>query len=136
MKKPELYIKENGRYKPYVEPVPDDDNVLYRREGRKYVPHSMTIPLDVLNEGVWVVTKHRSGYGYTSASYLRELFRCERISDLKEVSVTELGGMEKLAAFLCEHYPEIKPTSTADVCRQIVGILFKYGKEDGHEKEI
>ncbi len=131
MKKPELYIKENGRYQPYKEPMPDDSNVLYRRVGRKYVPHDILLPRDFLNEGVWVVSKHRSGYGVTSASYLRELFQCERISDLKEVSVAELGGMDKLADHLQQHWGEIDRTlSIADQCRQIVGILFEYRKED------
>lgn len=130
MNKPQLYIKEKGRYKPYVEPVPDDSDVLYRRDGRKYVPHSMTIPLNVLDEGVWVVAKHRYSMAYTTPSHLRELFRCERVSDLKEVSVADLGGMDKLANHLQQHYHEIENTSLADKCRQIVGILFNYGKEE------
>ena len=130
MKKPQLYIKnEKGRYEPYVEPVADDSNVLYRREGKKYVAHSMTIPMDVLNEGIWVVTKNRHSIRYATADYLRKVFKCERVSDLKDVSVAELGGMDKLAGYLFDRWEEIKGVSLYERCVQIVRILMQYGKE-------
>lgn len=131
MSKPKLYIKKDkGRYEPYVEPEPPFNNVLYRKYtyGKKtyYTPISMCIGKD-LDEGVWVVVKHTYGKSYSTGRYLRDMFMCEKASDIQEVSLAKLGGMDKLADHLCHHLDDIpKDLSKYDKCRAIVGLLFKY----------
>lgn len=131
--KPKLYIKnENGEFERYKEPEPPYNNVLYRKSGNRYEPYSMLLSRE-LGEGVWVVTKHTYGKSFTSGEYLRNCFLCQKASDIQEVSLAKLGGMEKLAAHLSENWNKLpKETSQYDLCRAIVGILFEY-KEKNNE---
>ena len=134
MKEKKLYFKnEKGRYEEYKDPEPPFDNALYRkvRRGNKtsYEAVSMLQTRD-LGEGVWVVTKHTYGRRITSGMYLRDMFMCQKASDIQEVSLAKLGGMEKLADYLYHHIDEIpKGISSYDYYRAIVGILFNYEKE-------
>lgn len=136
MEKQKLYVKlPNGRYAPYKEPEPPFDNVLYRKfvRGNKvcYYPISMRLEKE-LDEGVWVVTKQLYGKSYTSGMYLRDLFMCQKASDIQEVSLAKLGGMDKLADYLGRNYDKIDFTkSKHDICRAIVGVLFNYENEKG-----
>ncbi len=132
-----LYYKnEKGRYVEYVEPSPPYNNALYRkvRRGKKYCYEPISMRLyDTLDEGVWVVAKHTYGRSITRGMYLRDMFMCQKASDIQDVSLAKLGGMEKLADWLCHNYDKIpKPTerSTHDICRAIVGILFDYEKQN------
>jgi hypothetical protein len=133
----QLYVKnEKGRYVPYIEPEPPFDNVLYRKvkHGRKtmYVPQSMCSDRG-LDEGVWVVIKNCYGKSYASGKYLYDCFLCMKASDIQDVELAKLGGMENLASFLSAHWEEIPKTNTSihDFCRAIVGMLFKYKPNDG-----
>ena len=130
MEKKQLYIKnEKGRYEPYREPEPPYDNCLYRKVGKKYEPTSMCVTRD-LEEGVWVVTKHVYGKSVSSGMYLRDCFMCQKASDIQEVSLAELGGLDKLADWLCTHWGEVpRDKSVYDICRGIVGILRRYKEE-------
>ena len=139
MEKPKLYVKlPNGRYQAYKEPEPPFDNSLYRKaqRGKKtaYEPVSMCIDRD-LGEGVWVVTKHLYGKNYSTGLYLRDCFMCQKASDIQEMPLSKLGGMDKLADWLCRHWDELpKDKSQYDFCRAIVGLLFKY-EEDGTKQD-
>ena len=134
MEKPKLYVKnEKGRYEPYREPMPPHNNCLYRKImfGNKvcYIPDSMSLTQE-LQEGVWVVIKQTYGKSYTTGKYLRDMFRCEKACDIQETPLSKLGGMEKLADYLCAHFDDIPNNlSRHDICRTIVGILFQYEKE-------
>jgi len=126
-KKPKFYIKNaKGRYEEYKEPVQDYDNKLYRKVGNRYEPCDMLVTQS-LSEGVWVVTKHKSSKSYASGKYLLENFMCLKASDIQEVSLAKLGGMEKLAHYLSQHWDEL-PTNASQYerCQAIVGLLFKY----------
>lgn len=131
MEKPELYVKnEKGRYEPYREPEPPFSNCLYRKVGNKYEPCSMLMTEDI-GEGVWVVTKHTYGKNYATGKYLRDMFMCQKASDIQDVSLAKLGGMDKLADYLCTNWgrlPKNKPIY--DICRAVVGILFEYEKKE------
>lgn len=137
--KTKLYVKnEKGRYEPYREPQPPYDNVLYRKFtfGKKveYRPYSMCLS-HVLDEGVWVVTKHCYGKSYSNGKYLNDCFICLKASDIQETPLSKLGGMDKLADWLCTHWNDLPNNkSTYDLCRAIVGILFDYEKKKGDEK--
>ena len=132
--KEKLYVKnEKGRYVPYVEPNPPFENVLYRKvlRGKKivYEPQSMCMDKG-LEEGVWVVVKHLYGRSYSTGKYLYDSFLCMKASDIQEVELSKLGGMDKLADYLSHHWDELpKNKSQYDLCRAIVGMLFKYEKE-------
>lgn len=134
MEKQKLYVKlPNGRYQAYQEPEPPFDNVLYRKYifGKKayYKPVSMCIEKD-LEEGVWVVVKHMYGKSYSTGKYLNDCFMCQKASDIQETPLSKLGGMDKLADWLCHNWDKLpKDKSKYDLCRAIVGLLFQYEKE-------
>lgn len=127
----QLYVKnEKGRYVPYIEPEPPFDNVLYRKvkHGRKtmYVPQSMCSDRG-LDEGVWVVTKHCYGKSYISGKYLYDSFLCLKASDIQEMPLSKLGGMDKLANYLSHNWDKLpKNKSQYELCQAIVGLLFEY----------
>ena len=129
--KQKLYIKnERGRYEEYQEPIQEHDNKLYRKVGKKYVPCSMLMT-DDLPEGVWVVTKHQSHKSIVNGKYLLEEYMCLKASDIQDVSLAKLGGMERLSEHLSSHWDELpKKTSQYDLCKAIVGLLLKYEKEN------
>ena len=139
MEKPKLYVKnEKGRYEPYREPEPPYNNVLYRKvkHGNKtvYVPQSMSLS-DEIGEGVWVVIKNTYGKSYTSGKYLNDCFMCLKASDIQEVSLAKLGGMERLAHHLSAHWSELpRDVSQYELCHAIVGLLFEYEKEKENGK--
>ena len=126
-----LYTKnEKGRYEVYKDPEHPFDNVLYRKvqRGKKFVyePQSMCIDKG-LDEGVWVVVKHIYGKSYSSGKYLNDCFLCLKASDIQDVSLAKLGGMDKLADWLCHNWDRLpKDKSQYDLARAIVGILFEY----------
>ena len=134
MEKQKLYIKlPNGRYQAYREPEPPFDNVLYRKvlRGKKviYEPQSMCSDKG-LEEGVWVVTKLIYGKSYSNGKYLYDCFMCLKASDIQDVQLSKLGGMNKLADYLSCNWDKLpKNKSQYDLCRAIVGLLFQYEKE-------
>lgn len=138
MEKPTLYIKlPNGRYEEYHEPIQEYDNKLYRKVVRgtrtSYEPCSMLMTRD-LEEGVWVVTKHKGHRSITSGKYMLENYLCLKTGDIQEVSLAKLGGMERLSDYLSRHWDELpRDKSQYDLCRAIVGLLFKYEKEKEQE---
>ena len=134
MNKQKLYIKNaKGRYEEYKEPVQEYDNKLYRKIGNKYEPCSMLMT-DDLPEGVWVVTKHYGSRSITNGKYMLEKYLCLKASDIQEVSLAKLGGMEKFAHYLAQHWRELPHgVSQYELCQAIVGILFNYEKEKNNE---
>ena len=131
MSKPQLYIKnEKGRYEPYNLPEPEVDNKLYRKINGKYYPWEMDLKNDHLPEGVWVITRHKSCTSWTSGSYLREQFKLDKASDIKEVSLAELGSLEKLTREVLEALPnDYRNRSTNDLVHLIVGKVYEITKQ-------
>lgn len=140
MKKPKLYIKNGkGRYEEYREPQrPPRDNALYRREGKKYIPHDMLVSGDFnWQEGVFVVTKNHSAMkpdSWLDAGYLQEIFKLYKAGDLENVSIAKLGGMLKLTQHLCKHWNEVSGSSVYERCASIVAILMNYDNKDDKKK--
>lgn len=130
MKKQQLYVKlPNGRYAPYVEET--HDTRLYVKRGNKYKPWGMDLKNNSLNEGVWIITKSRSCESYASGQYLYEAYKCIKCGDIVEApSLAELGGYEKLSAYLLQHWGEVDKSCVDTICKSVVGILMRYGKED------
>lgn len=134
MEKQKLYVRlPNGRYEEYREPVQEYDNKLYRKvaHGNKvhYEPCSMLMTND-LPEGVWVVVKHRGSKSISNGRYMLENYMCLKTGDIQDVSLAKLGGMERLANYLSQHWNELpKDWSQYDLCRAIVGLLFQYEKD-------
>lgn len=128
--KPKLYVKlPNGRYKEYIEPEPEYDNKLYRKVGNKYVPCSMQETSN-LDEGVWVVVRHKGHKSFTNGKYLLDRYMCLKAGEIQDVSLSTLGGFERLTEHLVHHWEEIPQNcSRYDLARAIVGILFEYGNE-------
>jgi hypothetical protein len=94
-----------------------------------YEPCSMLMT-DDLPEGVWVVVKHCGSKSISSGRYMLENYMCLKTGDIQDVSLAKLGGMEKLAHHLSQHWNELpRDWSQYDLCRAIVGLLFQYEKE-------
>ena len=135
MDRPKLYVKgSNGRYTPYVEPQPEHDNKLYRKVVRgnrvQYEPYSMHLSDDELSEGVWVVVKHYGGRSISSGRYLLESYQCLKAGDIQDVSLAELGGLERITNVLVRHLDELPSNgSTYERVCAIVGLMFKYRDE-------
>lgn len=131
-KKQQLYVKlPNGRYKPYEEPRPEYDNMLYRKRGKRYVPWGMDLKYNELDEGVWVITKGRGCKSYASGKMLYESYLCIKCGDIIEApALAELGGYEKLATYLLQHWGEVDKTCVDTMCKTIIGVLMKYQKEE------
>ena len=129
-KKPKLYVKlPNGRYVPYVEEIQDER--LYKKRGNKYVPWGMELYHNELDEGVWVVTKSRSCKAFSNGKSIHEWYQCIKCGDIVEApTLAELGGYEKLAAYLLQHWSEVDTTCVDTICKSVVGILMKYKSEE------
>lgn len=126
MSKPKLYIKEKGKYKPYVPPELEVDNNLYRKINGKYYPWEMDLRNDHLPEGVWVITRHKSCTSFTCGKHLREQFRLDKASDIKEVALAELGSLEKLTKEVLESLPDdYRNRTTIDLVHLIVGKIYE-----------
>ncbi len=130
MSKPKLYIKEKGKYKPYTPPEIEVDNKLYRKINGKYYPWEMDLRNEHLPEGVWVITRHKSCTSFASGKYLREQFRLDKASDIKEVSLAELGSLEKLTREVLDALPsDYRNRTTNDLVHLIVGTIFELNKK-------
>ena len=130
MSRPKLYIKEKGKFKPYVPPELEVDNKLYRKINGKYYPWEMDLRNDHLPEGVWVITRHKSCTSFTGGKYLREQFRLDKASDIKEVSLAELGSLEKLTKEVLESLPDgYRYIPTNDLVRLIIGKVYELSKK-------
>lgn len=129
MSKPKLYIKEKGKFKPYIPTELEVDNKLYRKINGKYYAWEMDLKNDHLPEGVWVITRHKSCTSFTSGSYLREQFRLDKASDIKEVSLAELGSLNKLAMEVLDALPrDYRNRTTSDLVHLIVGKVYELSK--------
>ena len=134
MTKQQLYYKnDKGHYKPYVEPeCPKYDNALYRRVGRKYEPVNINLECHSWQEGVFVVTKNRSALqpdSWTSAEYLQKIFKLYKAGDIENVSIAKLGGMQKLANYLSQHWNEIEGACVYERSASVVAILMNYNEK-------
>ena len=129
--KAKLYIKkDNGRYEEYHEPKQEYDNKLYRKVGKKYEPCSMLIDRD-LREGVWVVVKHKSCLSLINGQYMLDKYLCLKAADIQEVSLSELGGWERITHYLVHNIDRIhKPCSDYEFIQGIVGLLREYQQKN------
>ena len=136
MKQPKLYTKnEKGRYEEYQIPDMDVSETLFRRINGKYVPVSILCTND-LPEGVWVVTRGRSGREIISGQYLKELMMLDKVSDLKEMPcLAELGDWQKCANYVLNEIGDINTMSKHDIVYAVVGRVFEYSKKSKVERK-
>jgi hypothetical protein len=137
--KPKLYERlPNGRYREWKEPErPKYDNALYRRVGKKYIPHDMLFRNDFSwQEGVFVVTKNHCALkpnSWTSAEYLQQIFKLYKAGDIENVSIAKLGGMQKLADYLSRHWNEIEGANTYEKAASVIAILMNYNEKNNEK---
>ena len=129
--KKQLYIKNSkGRYEPYRPPEVEVDHKLYRKINGRYYAWEMDLRNEHLPEGIWVITRHKSCTSFTSGRYLREQFRLDKASDIKEVDLATLGGLEKITRRVLEELPnDYRSMTTNDLVHIIVGKVFEISKE-------
>ena len=130
MKTPKLYTKnENGRYEEYHIPDLDVSETLFRKINGKYVPVAVNCTND-LPEGVWVVTRFRSGKEIISGKFLKEVMKLEKASDLKEMpNLAELGSWRKCANDILGKIGDISSLSKNTIVDTIVAKVFEYSKK-------
>lgn len=147
MKKHKLYIKnEKGRYEEYKpEMKTDDDDLLFRKVKGKYVPCGRNEHLDRLSEGVWVVLSNLSycSRQMASADYLKDLFQIQKVSGIEEVSIAQLGGLERCYDYVASEWNkyykdymlghEWSP-SDSEAIHFIIGKVFEFNEK--HKKEL
>ena len=147
--KQKLYIKnEKGRYEEYKpENKTDDDDLFFRKVNGKYVPCGRDEHCYMATEGVWVVLSNLSycSRQCISADYLKDLFQIQRVSDIEEVSIAQLAGLEKYYDYVISEWNkyykqymlghEWSP-SNGDVIHFIIGKVFEFNeklKKDGRQ---
>lgn len=145
--KQKLYIKnEKGRYDEYKpERKTDDEDLLFRKVNGKYVPCGRRGYYEMATEGVWVVLSNLS-YSFrqcTSADYLKDLFQIRKVSDIEEVSIAQLAGLEEYYNYVesewNKYYKQYMlghewSPSNIDVIHFIIGKVFEFNeklKKDG-----
>lgn len=145
--KQKLYIKnEKGGYEEYKpERKTDDEDLFFRKVNGKYIPCSRYDHYDMAREGVWVVLSNLSycSRKCISADYLKDLFQIQKVSDIEEVSIAQLGGLEKYYDYVVSewdkyykqytHGHEWSP-SNSDFIYFIIGKVFEFNeklKKDG-----
>lgn len=126
-----LYIKnDKGRYEPYRPPEVEVDDKLYRKINGRYYPWEMNLRNEHLPEGVWVITRQKCCKNFANGKYLHEQFQLVKASDIKEVDLATLGGLEKIAGEVLESLPdEGRKMSTYELVHIIVGKVFEISKK-------
>ena len=146
MKKQKLYIKnEKGRYEEYKpEMKADDGNLFFQKVKGKYVPCSRYDHYNMAREGVWVVLSNLSycSSQCISADYLKELFQIIKVSDIEEVSIAQLGSLEKYYDYVSSEWNkyykdymlghEWSP-SNSDFIHFIIGKVFEFNEKQKKE---
>lgn len=149
MKKQKLYIKnEKGRYEEYKpESKLDDCDLMFRKRGGRYYPCSRHINTDSLSEGVWVVLSNLSycSKSISNCDYLKKLFQIHKVSGIEEVTIAQLGGLEKYYDYVASEWNkyyhqymlghELSP-SNSEAIHFIIGKVFEYSKMKNMRKNI
>lgn len=141
MKRQKLYIKnEKGRYEEFRPDMKSEDSdLLFRKIRGKYVPVNRRYEYDSLSEGVWVVLSNLSycSRSMTNGDYLKELFQINKVSGIEEVSIAQLGSLEKYYDYVSSEWSKYYKDymlghewgpSNADVIHFIIGKVFEYSK--------
>ena len=139
MKRQKLYIKnEKGRYEEFRPDMKSDDSdLLFRKIRGKYVPASRRDEFDSLSEGVWVVLSNLShcSRSMTNGDYLKELFQINKVSGIEEVSIAQLGSLEKYYDYVSSEWSKYYKDymlvhgwgpSNAEAIHFIIGKVFEY----------
>lgn len=140
MKRQKLYIKnEKGRYEEFRPDMKSEDSdLMFRKVRGKYVPVRREY-FDSLSEGVWVLLSNLSycSRSMTNGDYLKELFQVNKVSGIEEVSIAQLGGLEKYYDYVSSEWSKYYKDymlghewgpSNADVIHFIIGKVFEYSK--------
>lgn len=145
--KQKLYIKnEKGKYEEYKpERKIDEPDLFFRRVRGKYIPCGSTEHLERLGEGVWVVLSNLSycSKSISSGDYLKELFQIHKVSGIEEVTIAQLGWLEKYYDYVSSEWSkyykqymlghEWSP-SNSDAIHFIIGKVFEYNQRLMAEK--
>lgn len=142
-----LYIKnDKGRYEEYKPELKTEDSDLFFRKVRgKFIPCGRTEHIELLGEGVWVVLSNLSycSKSISSGDYLKELFQIHKVSGIEEVSIAQLGSLEKYADYVKHEWNEYYRNdmlghewspSNSDVIHFIIGKVFEYNQKLMAEK--
>lgn len=135
MKKiPKLYTKNNkGRYEEYKIPELDVSKSLYCKINGNYRPVSMNFQNE-LQEGVWVVSRHRSCTEYIRGTYLRERFHLDKASDIERFPLSKIGHINKVCDRIISELKlgntDSKPMTNHELIEAVVGLVYKINEED------
>lgn len=140
--KQKLYIKnEQGKYEEYKpENKTDDDDLYFRKVNGKYVPCGRNEHCCMATEGVWVVLSNLSycSRQCISADYLKNLFQIRKVSGIEEVSIAQLGGLEKYHDYVISEWNKYykqyrlgheRSPSNSDFIHFIIGKVFEFNEK-------
>lgn len=143
MNKQKLYIKnEKGRYEEYKPELKTDDcNLFFRKIKGKYMPCGRYEHIgSMATEGVWVVLSNLSHCSHQMASgdYLKDLFQIQKVSEIEDVTIAQLGGLEKYYDYVASEWDkyykdymlghEWSP-SNSDAIHFIIGKVFEFNEK-------
>ena len=102
--------------------------VILPNRRKKYVPCSIAV--DDLPTGIYFVDIRKHSKETTSCSYLGQLYK---VGEPKEIDLTEICGMHRLANEVIQHNDFIefmnKPHSTFDIVAKTIAIINNLKKE-------
>ena len=134
MKKiPKLYVKNSkGRYEEYEIPDLDISKSLYSKINGKYEPVGVYVQGE-LDEGVWVVTRHRSCTEHIRGTYLRECFHLDKASDIERFPLSKMGHINKVSERIIDELrlmnTDSRPMTNHEFVKTVVGLVYKYNEE-------
>ena len=143
-----LYIKnDKGRYEEYKPELKTEDSDLFFRKVRgKFIPCGRTEHIELLGEGVWVVLSNLSycSKSISDGDYLKELFQIHKVIGIEEVTIAQLGSLEKYADYVKHEWHEYYKNymlghewspSNSDAIHFIIGKVFEYNQRLMAEKK-
>lgn len=109
----------------------EEDNNVYVKKGRKYVPFGMRYNENYLPDGIWFVHHDECSCGHTNVDhYMSGLFK---VGDKPELTdVPQLCKKYTYADYILSH-PEFKeaiekPISIHDIVCKVVALIFDLNK--------
>lgn len=116
----------------------EEDNNVYVKRGRKYVPFGVRYDEQYLPDGIWFVRHSDHSYGYTNIdNYINGLFRVGESPKLEDVP--QLCKRYTYVDYIMNH-PEFKeaiekPISIHDIVCKVVALIFDLNKSVEEHKD-
>lgn len=109
-----------------------EEDKVYRKVGRKYIPIGLHEPFDWLSDGIWLVHSDDNMKGRTNMSWLnREYSGFTKVGDIPNADFTKIAKIEQYVDTVAKvllkynHEVPIYDKCIADVTREIIDAMYK-----------